>query len=248
MKAVLYETHEGWAEIILNRPDRRNAIEGTLAQELGDTLRAVAADGSIRAIVLRGAGGAFCSGLDLKAFAEQPEPTWKAGFGGCWDEVHSLLLESQKVVITALERYAINAGAALALAGDLMICGEGAYLQVGEIQVGMAAPRNLAWLALRHSEAVAARLCLLGDRVPAGELLRLGIATEIQADAHVVDRAQELAKRIAAYPPSGVAAVKSGLRAAFTRMPTDQWMAACAAHNAMAGQASVPPPPSKRRS
>nr|MBF0684328.1 enoyl-CoA hydratase/isomerase family protein [Pseudomonas sp.] len=208
MKAVLYEAHEGWAEIILNRPDRRNAIEGTLAQELGDTLRAVAADDTIRAIVLRGAGGAFCSGLDLKAFAAEPEPSWKAGFGPYWDEVHSLLLEIRKVVIVALERYAINAGAALAIAGDLMICGEGAYLQVGEIQVGMAAPRNLAWLALRHSEAVAARLCLLGDRVPADELLRLGIATEVQADDRVVGRAQELAQRIAAYPPSGVAAVK----------------------------------------
>lgn len=241
MKAVLHEIHEGWAELILNRPERRNAIEGTLAQDFADALRTVAADDSVRAIVLRGAGNAFCSGMDLKAFSAQPEPPWKAGFAAAWDEVHALLLESRKVIVVALERFAINGGAAVALAGDFLICGENAYLQVGEVQIGMAAPRNLAWLALRHSEAVAARLCLLGDRVGGNELLRLGVATEVVADSHVVERAREIARTVAGYPQGGVAAVKSGLRAASVRMPARQWLAACSAHDALAGQGAAIP-------
>lgn len=228
MSAVLLDVHDGWAELILNRPERKNAIEGQLAQAMHEALDRLAQDDSIRAVVLRGADGAFCSGLDVKAFNAEPAAPWKAGFPALWEAVHNQLLASRKVLIAALERYAINGGAALALAGDLMVCGQGAFLQVGEIGIGMAAPRNAAWLALRHSEAVAARVCLMGDRVGAAELLRLGIATEVVDDAQVVARAQAMAQAIAAFPAHSVRAVKSGMRAATMQMPPDHWMTACA--------------------
>ena len=63
---VLTERHEGWAEVILNRPERRNAIVQPLAAELRDALRQLSNDSGLRAILPRGAGGEFCSGLDLK--------------------------------------------------------------------------------------------------------------------------------------------------------------------------------------
>ena len=106
-------------------------------------------------------------------------------------------------------------------------CGEGAFLQIAEIKLGMAAPRNVAWLALRHSEAVAARICLLGDRVGAAELLRLGVATEVVADDQVLARARELAQTIAGYPAQGITAVKQGLRAAHTRGAPEAWFDSC---------------------
>jgi len=179
-------------------------------------------------VVLRGEGGAFCSGLDVKAFGAEPAPDWKAGFPALWEAVHQQLLASRKVLVVALERYAINAGAALARAGDLTVCGEGAFLQVGEIGIGMAAPRNAAWLALRHGEAVAARVCLMGDRVGAADLLRLGIATEVAPDDAVVTRAEAIARTIAAFAAPAVHAIKSGMRAATLQMPPAEWMAACA--------------------
>ena len=77
----------------------------------------------------------------------------------------------------------------LAIAGDLLVVGQGAYLQVAEVQIGMAAPKNIAWLALRHGEALAARLTLLGDRWDAEQLLRSGIASEVVADDQVAARA-----------------------------------------------------------
>ncbi len=241
MSAVLCEVHEGWAELILNRPERKNAIEGTLADGMLIGLQQLNADPTVRAIVLRGAGGSFCSGLDLKAFSTVPEPAWKAGFNQRWNDVHEELIDSRKVLIVALERYAINGGAALAIAGDLMFCGKSAYLQVGEIQIGMAAPRNIAWLALRHSEATMARLCLIGDKVGSDELFRLGLATQLVDDDAVIRAANACARRIAIFPADAVAAIKSSIRAGAAQMPPRQWFAACAAADVLAGKLTTPP-------
>ena len=246
MDDVLCERHDGWAEVILNRPQRRNAIDGPLVDALLATMSELNRDDATRAIVLRGAGGAFCSGLDLKAFAQQPRPDWLDGFNGRWHAVHVSLLECPKVLIVALERFAINGGAALALAGDLLVCGRGAFLQVGEIQVGMAAPKNIAWLVLRHGEATAARLCLLGDRLDADTLLRERIATEVVDDERVPERARELARRIAAFPAPGPDRIKTALRAASLRMHARDWFEQAAAFDPLAGATSAPPPPPVR--
>lgn len=222
---VLLERHEGWAEIVLNRPERRNAIDGALADGLLGAVTAVQADASIRAVVLRGAGGAFCSGLDLTAFNATPKPDWTAGFGVLWRRVHVALASLRPVLLVALERYAINGGAALALAGDLCVCGENAFLQVAEIRLGMGAPNNLAWLRLRHPESVAARLVLTGDRIGAAELLRLNVVTEVVADTAVLERCRERAAAIAAFPAEGVARIKPALRAASLGGSAEDWFA-----------------------
>ena len=236
-RAVLLERHEGWAEIVLNRPGRRNAIDGPLADGLLDAVSAVQADDSIRAVLLRGAGGAFCSGLDLTAFNATPKPDWVAGFGVQWRRVHVALASLRPVLLVALERYAINGGAALALAGDLCVCGEGAFLQVAEIRLGMSAPNNLAWLRLRHPESVAARLVLTGDRVGAAELLRLNVVTEVVPDAAVLDRCRERAAALAAFPAEGVARIKPAMRAAGLGGSAEDWFASFAMPAAIA----VPP-------
>ncbi len=72
-----------------------------------------------------------------------------------------------------------------------------------EVIEALAAPMNQAWLHLRHSPAVADRMTLLADRIPAPELLRLGVVTEVVADDDVLERANELADRIATYPATG---------------------------------------------
>jgi enoyl-CoA hydratase/carnithine racemase len=241
MNEVLCERHDGWAELILNRPERRNAIDGPLAESMLAALNALNNDPAVRVIVLRGAGGALCSGLDLKAFSAQPTPDWVAGFSGRWHAVHQALIESSKVLVVALERYAINGGAALALAGDLLVCGAGAYLQVAEIQIGMGAPKNIAWLMLRHGEATAARICLLGDRIDAQNLLREGIATEVVDDDQVVARACAIAQRIAAFPPKGTPAIKTALRSASLRMAPRDWFAAVTANDPLSGTGGAPP-------
>lgn len=222
---VLVSRHEGWADITLNRPETRNAIDMATAEALAEAIATLEGDASVRAVVLHGANGAFCSGLDLQALKSHAEGL--AGFASRWDRVHGALIASRKVWIVALERHAVNGGAALALAGDLLVCGEGAFMQIAEIRIGMNAPRNIAWLALRHGEAVAARLCLLGERVPAAELLRLGIATEVTADGDVLARAREMAAQVGGFPAETVRAIKGTLRTANARMAASQWFDAC---------------------
>jgi enoyl-CoA hydratase/carnithine racemase len=233
--------HDGWAELVLNRPERRNAIDGLLADGLLAHLTALRADEGVRAIVLRGEGGALCSGLDLKAFNAEPAPEWLPRFAETWHAVHLALLQCPQVLVVALERFAINGGAALAIAGDLLVVGQGAYLQVAEVQIGMAAPKNLAWLALRHGEALAARLALLGDRWDAEQLLRQGIASEVVADDQVAERARAIAQRIAGFPPQGPLRIKSGLRAASLRMAAGEWFDAVARNDPLAGASNTPP-------
>ena len=234
---VLLRKHEGWAEIVFNRPARKNAIQGPFAQAFLQALLEAEADDSLRALVLRGEGGTFCSGLDLQEFNADPKPAWVADFSTLWRNVHVALASTRKIVLVALERYAINGGAALAIAGDLVIAGESAQLQVGEVRLGMAAPNNLAWLLMRHSEAVAARLALMGDRIGSAELLRLGVVTEVVADDQVVNRCTELAQEMGRWPLKGVAAIKPAIRSASLGMSAEAWFSSF-------GSAGAPNPPS----
>ncbi|MEZ5559483.1 MAG: enoyl-CoA hydratase/isomerase family protein [Pseudomonadales bacterium] len=221
-EVVAIVRHEGWAEVVLSRPERKNAITGPLGIALGAALANLDDDPDVQLILLRGAGGAFCSGLDLKEFNADPAPAWLDDFQNIWRGAHRALFEFSKPIVGALERYAINGGAALAIACDLLVVGDGAFLQVGEVQLGMAAPYNLAWLSLRHGEAVNAQVALVGDRLSGAELCRLGLAQRCVPDEAVLSEAQALCERLAGYPPGALRGIKAGLRARLTA-GADEW-------------------------
>jgi len=206
---VLVEPHDGWGELIMSRPDRRNALVGPMVAELRAGLAALL-DGGARVILLRGEGGAFCSGLDVDAFSARPawQATWPQDYAG----FHRELYACPAVVVGALERYAINAGASLAFACDLLVAGETAYVLIGEAAIGMQAPMNVAWLRLRTTEAVAAQLALGAERTSGAELHRLGLAYKVVADGSVVSEAQALTARLAGYPGKGLGAIKAAMR------------------------------------
>lgn len=222
MSEVEIVQHPGWAELVLNRPEVRNAINGPLGVELAAKLRELDADEDVRAILLRGADGAFCSGLDLKSFNADPAPAWLADFGTIWREAHKALYEARKPIVAVLQRYAINGGAALALAADVLLVGETAFLQVGEVQQGMAAPYNIAWLRLRHSEAITSQLTLIGRRFSGVELKELGLAYAVAADESVLAEAQQLLEQLAGFPADSLTRVKATLRR-FNDTPADEW-------------------------
>ncbi len=222
-EAVVTKVHAaGWAELILNRPARKNAITGPLGEALAAGLAALNAREDVQVILFRGADGAFCSGLDLKAFNAEPAPEWVADFSTIWRGAHRSLFHSKKPIIGALERYAINGGAALALACDVLVAGENAFLQVGEVQIGMAAPYNLAWLSLRHSEATMAEIALIGDRLTGRQLKDKGVAHYCVPDDKVQAEAAALCARLATYPQGGLSRIKSGLRARLD-VDADTW-------------------------
>ena len=228
-EVVYVERRGAVAEVVMNRPERKNAVTGPLAEGLRDAFRTLAEEDAVSAIVLRGAGGAFSSGLDLKEFNADPKPAWLGEFQTYWRGAHAAIYDCPKLIVGALERYAINGGGALALGCDLLVAGRDSYLQVGEIQQGIGAPMNLAWLRLRHSEAVAARLALTGDRVNGEQLVAMGVAHVAVDDGDVVTEARALAERLAAYPPSGALAIKKTLRALWPGVDGAEWFAKAAA-------------------
>ena len=228
------------AHVVLDRPERRNALIGPLADQLAEELERLNTDDSVSVIVIRGAGGAFCSGLDLKAFNEDPQPDWVPEFGKKWRRVHRTIFDSDRIIVGGLERAAVNGGAALALACDFLIAGDSSFLQVGEIQQGMAAPMNMAWLRLRYSEALAARVALLGDRIAGPELERLGIAHRSVEDDQVVAACDELAVRLAAHDPMGARRIKASLRRTGVDETAEEWFAKALAADPLAGRAMKP--------
>lgn len=208
---VLTERHEGWLEIAINRPERRNAIIAPVSEAMRAALEEAEADDAVASVIIRGEGGFFCSGVDLKALQADPPPPWRGRQGSSWRDLHMCMFRFGKPIIGAFEKYGINAGSALALACDILIAGESAFLQVGEIQQGSPAPMNMAWFRIKTTEQVMARLAFYGDRVPAPELVKLGLAAECVADDQVVARCREIAERIAGFPAGASRAIKQGI-------------------------------------
>ena len=212
MSTYTYTTlHEGWAELVLNRPDRRNSFIPPLFAEVIDALKQLDDRDDISVILLRGEGGYFCSGIDLKALQQDPPPDWDGAPVSDARSMHLALFRCQTPIIGALESFAINAGAALAFACDLVIGGETAFLQIGEIQQGAGIPMNAAWLKIKTTEFNSARLALIGDRVNVRDLMDLGLVNECVPDNEVVSRCQEIAERIAGFPPGAARQIKRSL-------------------------------------
>lgn len=209
---VRLERNGATAEIVLNRPARKNAITGPLVDAASAALAEAGADAGIGVVLVRGEGGAFCSGLDLKEFNADPRPEWIASFQGTWRGFHEHVFAFDKPIVCALEGFAINAGSAWALSSDFIVVGEGAFLQVAEVRQGRPAPMNLAWLRLRYGDSIARRVALLGRKIPGLELERLGIAQECVPDPEVLASARALTAELAAIPAQGLAITKSVLR------------------------------------
>ena len=199
---VLLEVKDGLATIVLNRPERKNAIIGPLSDALAAAFAESSDRDDVGAVLLHGAGGGFCSGLDLTEYNADPPPTWIGTASSSFAAAHRAIAECPVPVVGALERFAINGGAGLALACDLLVAGEGAFLQVGEVRQGMPAAMNLAWLSGRHPLSVIHQITLPGRRFSGLDLHRLGIALDVVADDEVLDAARRLALEIAGFPGS----------------------------------------------
>lgn len=222
MSEVIVTRHDNWAEIGLNRPARRNAVTDVTAAELRDALVKFKADAGIKSLVIYGEGPSFCSGMDLKALGPEGTEEARQRFPGLWTAIHETLLEMPMPLVIALEGAAMNAGAALALSGDLLIAARSAFIQTGEPQMGMPVTRNAAWLVLRHGEATAMRFVLMADRVGAEELLRRGVAIEIVDDGAALARARAIAERIAGFP-DGARKGKAAVRLTSMRKGAQDW-------------------------
>src|SRR5262249_16051629 len=140
---AIRETHGPVALLVLNRPDRRNALSRALVAELGDALTALASEPAVRAVVLTGAGPAFCAGMDLKeaeaaGHGDEAEKGAVADVRGIADLIQQLHT-FPKQTVAALNGDAYAAGAGLATACDFVLAAEGARIGYPEVRRGLAA-------------------------------------------------------------------------------------------------------------
>jgi len=229
---VNVERHEGWATVLLNRPFRRNALTGPMVDALADAVEELGQDQSVSAIVLRGSSGSCCSGVDLKELQAKPQHSWVPGFSQSNRRLHLALFHCPIPVVGALEGYGINAGTALALACDLIIAGKTSFLQIGEIHQGAAIPMNAAWMRLKLSESVLARMALYGDRIEAPRLAELGVVHEVVGDDDVRSVAEDRAAKLASHPAGSSRTIKAAI-VAQRHLDAETWFQHLGPNNAL---------------
>lgn len=216
MSEVLLTERRGRVLIItLNRPEQRNALNSELADGLAAALAELDADENLTAGVLTGAGGSFCAGMDLKAFATEGPP---AALGPIFQN------GCQKPLIGALEGFVLAGGLELALICDLLVAADDAQFGVPEVARGLlAAGGALIRLPARLPYAVAMELALTGDRIGAPEAKGYGLLNRVVPAAEVLDTAVALAERIAENAPLSIAASKQMVRNSVGRSEADGW-------------------------
>ncbi|GAA5146759.1 crotonase/enoyl-CoA hydratase family protein [Nocardioides marinquilinus] len=207
---VLTETRDGVLVITLNRPQARNAIDAAVAQGLAGALDRLDADDDLRVGVLTGAGGTFCSGMDLKAFLSGEVPVVEGrGLGGLTQR------PPRKPLLAAVEGWALAGGFELTLACDLVVAADDARLGVPEVRRGLVAGAGAAMLLpQRVPQAIALELLLTGEPITASRAAELGLVNRVTTPGLALDGALELAATIAANGPLAVAVTKQIARSA----------------------------------
>ena len=199
---VRRETNGPVTTIILDRPERRNAVDPPTAEALRAAFRAFDQDRTARVAVLWGAGGTFCAGYDLKAFAAAPRRLARAYGEGPMGPTRMRL---GKPVIAAVSGHAVAGGFELALWCDLRVVEEDAILGVFNRRWGVPLiDGGTVRLPAVVGFGRALDLILTGRPVDAREAERIGLANRVVAKGKAREEAQALALRIAGFPPHSV--------------------------------------------
>lgn len=203
--------------VTMNRPEARNALSSEMLVRMYDAWLELDQDPELRVAVLTGAGGTFCSGMDLKAFASGFEETeWTKRFQAD-DDLHWKALlrhfRPSKPIIAAVEGYALAGGTEILQATEVRIAGESATFGITEVARGLF-PLGGSTVRLRRQIAYthAAELLLTGRHVPAQEAKAIGLIGHVVPDGTAVDKAMEIAEVIAGNAPLSVQAVLRSFR------------------------------------
>lgn len=207
---VLTETRDGVLVITLNRPKAKNAVNKATAEAVSAALDQLESDDSLRVGIITGAGGTFCSGMDLKAFVTGEMPMVEGyGFAG--------LVERQvsKPLIAAVEGYALAGGFEVAISCDLIVAAEDSQFGIPEVKRGLAAAAGgLVKLPKQIAPRLAMELALTGDFISAGRAADIGLINSVVAPGTALEAASALAAKIAANGPLAVARSKQVIAAA----------------------------------
>jgi len=208
-KTILYGVSERVATITLNRPERMNAINGDLPGELAAAVRRADADDDVHAIILQGAGRAFCAGYDLKQYAEgDRENAYTQSMP--WDPMldyrrmkantddFTTLWRCNKPTIAKVHGYAVAGGSDIALCCDLIVMADDAKIGYPPTRV-WGCPSTGMWVH-RLGAQQAKRMLFTGDLIDGAEAVRIGLALESVPAAELDARVEGLAARMSGVP------------------------------------------------
>lgn len=210
---LLAETSGGVLTLTLNRPERLNAITGELLDALTEALRAAADDDGVRAVILTGAGRAFCSGQDLKWAAERGDGIdIRRELGEHYTPAIKAIRELPKPVIAAVNGTAAGAGFSLTLPCDLRIAAESATFVMAFVRIGLIPDAASTYFLPRLiGPARAAELMMLGDAIDSQRAHQIGLVSRVVPDPELLPAARQIAQRLASGPRS-LAFIKEALR------------------------------------
>lgn len=200
--------------LTLNRPDALNAITTKMAGELGDYFGRLYHDRTCRIVVMRGAGRAFCAGLDIKSRGEGETP-FGGGFGfqGYLADVYIKMRRCPQPIIALVHGAACGGGLAFALASDIRIAGESARMNAAFIKLGLSScDMGVSYFLPRVvGLSVASELMLTGRFIQAQRALATGLVSEVVPDAALEATAQSYVDDMLAAAPMGLRLTKEGL-------------------------------------
>jgi 2-(1,2-epoxy-1,2-dihydrophenyl)acetyl-CoA isomerase len=208
-----FEVNAQVATLTFNSPTKRNALEPAMREELAAALHQIQQDRTIRAVVLTGAGGHFCSGGDLKNIAAANLDN--GGWLGRMQTLHEwvqVLLTLDRPVIAAVDGAAAGAGFSLALAADFVLATPRAWFNMSFLKVGLVPDVGALYTLPRVVGVQRAKEIMLSARdIDAQEALRLGIVMELHEPDQLLARAQALARSFVGASPAAVALIKRSL-------------------------------------
>lgn len=208
---VLTSRDGGVLTITNNHPETRNSLSPEFYVGLRETLEEIQDDTSVRAVVLTGAGGFFCSGGNINSLAQRKHSDYATVRAGV-EYLHGMIRamrNSSKPIIAAVEGGAAGAGAALALACDMIVAANEAYLSVAYIRIGVTPDGgSTALLSKMVPPQMLAEMVMTGDRIPAERLHALGVINRLSSPGSALTDAQALAAQLADGPPKAMANAK----------------------------------------
>ncbi|PCJ70516.1 MAG: enoyl-CoA hydratase [Rhodobiaceae bacterium] len=212
--ALLQERDGSVLRLWFNRPEARNALTGELVEELSATLNSIRDDRSIRTIILRGKGGIFCAGGDIKGFKSGlqggGDPKEIARGNRTFGDLMIKLNEQPQVVIMLVEGVAIGGGLGLACVGDVTIVTKDTKFRLSETSLGIPPAQIAPFVTERVGLTTARRLMLTGARFKGDEAVRLGIGHMVADDAADMERmCDEVLEQISGCAPGANAVTKA---------------------------------------
>jgi len=216
---ILYDTDQGVAKITFNRPDVLNSFNRAMASEVRQALSQAGSDAAVRAVLITGAGRAFCAGQDLAEAMPKDGPAPDLGdiVARGYNPIVRTIRQLDKPVVCAVNGVAAGAGANLAFACDFVLAASDASFIQSFSKIGLVPDTGGTFFLPRLiGMARATALMMLADKVTAQDAVTIGLILRVVDGPNLLDEATALARQLAARPTRGLGLIKRALNASAT--------------------------------